>query len=184
MPGRDTTRHTTPSELGDASWITAPVPGTAATALRAAGTWNGASPLELDNHDVWYRVRFAGGGAEVLRFEGLATIADVWLNGEHLLRSESMFLPCEVTVWTQRANTLFICFRSLTAWLEGTAGPRALAYTPRSAANATFCANDLARPHAWLVSNRAPCRALAPDLSRAPRRVLHHRACRCACLDI
>jgi beta-mannosidase len=113
---------TTPSELADASWITAPVPGTAATALRAAGAWNGTSPLELDNHDVWYRVRFAGGGAEVLSFEGLATIADVWLNGEHLLRSETMFLPCEATVWTQRANTLFICFRSLTAWLEGQQG--------------------------------------------------------------
>ena len=80
------------------------MPGTAATALRAAGAWNGTSPLELDNHDVWYRVRFTGGGAEVLRFEGLATIADVWLNDEHLLRSENMFLPCEVTVWTQRAN--------------------------------------------------------------------------------
>ena len=51
---------TTPSELGDASWIPAPVPGTAATALRAAGVWNGRSPLELDKHDVWYRVRFAG----------------------------------------------------------------------------------------------------------------------------
>ena len=122
MPGRDATRHHHTFGTRDDSWITAPVPGTAATALRAAGAWNGTSPLELDNHDVWYRVRFTGGGAEVLRFEGLATIADVWLNGEHVLRSENMFLPCEVTVWTQRANTLCICFRSLTAWLEGQQG--------------------------------------------------------------
>ena len=180
------TQHdiTTPSELADASWIPAPVPGTAATALRAAGAWNGTSPLELDDHDVWYRVRFAGGGAEVLRFEGLATIADVWLNGEHLLRSENMFLPREVTVRTQRANTLFICFRSLTAWLEGQQGrPR---WRTRIAvpANAAFCANDLARPHAGLVSNRAPRWALAPGAARTARRILHHRARRRACLDI
>ena len=27
-----------------------------------------------------------------LHFEGLATVADVWLNGTHILRSESMFV--------------------------------------------------------------------------------------------
>ena len=112
----------TPVELADGAWIPAPVPGTAAAALRAAGAWNGTSSLELDNHDVWYRVCFAGDGDEVLHFEGMATIADVWLNGEHLLRSENMFLPCDVAVRTRDENTLFICFRSLTAWLEGQQG--------------------------------------------------------------
>ncbi len=113
---------TAPGDLDEAGWIPAYVPGTAASALRASGTWDGALPLGLDDHDVWYRVRFAGGTDEILRFEGLATIADVWLNGEHLFRSENMFLPRDAVVRTQQQNTLFICFRSLTIWLEGQQG--------------------------------------------------------------
>jgi beta-mannosidase len=98
------------------------VPGTFASALRAAGAWNGEPPLELDHHDIWYRARFNGGGEETLCFEGLATIAEVWLNGTLLFRSDNMFLPRRVTLHTQRCNDLHICFRSLTAWLAGQRG--------------------------------------------------------------
>src|SRR5262245_26222946 len=84
---------TSPNDVEEAAWIPARVPGTAAAALQASEDWDGISSLELDDHDVWYRVRFAGGKHEVLRFEGLATIADVWLNGTHLFRSDNMFLP-------------------------------------------------------------------------------------------
>ena len=71
-----------PAELADAmAWLPASVPGTYAAALRDAGIWNGKPPLELDQSDVWYRTRFNGGGEETLHFGGLATIADVWLNG-------------------------------------------------------------------------------------------------------
>ena len=92
-------------------------PGTSAISLVAgAGARHGRNgaacrrrmerqaPLELDQHDIWYRMRFAGGGDEVLRFEGLATIADVWLNGEHLLRSDNMFLPQRGGGRTQRSE--------------------------------------------------------------------------------
>ena len=106
-----------PETLPDLPWLPAPVPGTFAAALRAAGQWNGEAPLELDHHDIWYRTRFAGGGGEVLHFEGLATIAEVWLDGQLLLQSDNMFLPQTVAVRTGATNDLHICFRSLTAWL-------------------------------------------------------------------
>jgi len=107
-----------PDRLPGLDWFPAIVPGTFAAALRAAERWDGEPPLELDGCDIWYRTRFSGGGGEErLRFEGLATIADVWLNGELLFRSESMFVPRQCTVHTQADNTLHICFRSLTAWL-------------------------------------------------------------------
>lgn len=57
-----------------------------------------------------------------MRFEGLATIADVWLNGAHLFRSENMFLPRDVAVRSHPANELHICFRSLAGWLQSQRG--------------------------------------------------------------
>lgn len=112
-----------PADLtDDVAWLPASVPGTFASASRDAEVWNGQSPLELDHDDIWYRTQFAGGGEEILRFEGLATIADVWLNGAYLFRSENMFLPREIAVRTQRTNELHICFRSLADWLQGQRG--------------------------------------------------------------
>jgi beta-mannosidase len=78
--------------------------------------------LELDQRDVWYRVGFSGGAEETLLFQGLATIADIWLNGEHVQHSENMFLPCSVTARTSATNDLYICFRSLTQWLASQRG--------------------------------------------------------------
>lgn len=106
-----------PDCLRDLHWLPAPVPGTFAQALRAAGEWNGEAPLELDQYDIWYRTRFAGGSDEILRFEGLATIAEVWLNGTLLLQSDNMFLPQRVGARTGATNDLHICFRSLSFWL-------------------------------------------------------------------
>ena len=107
-----------PAQLhGGADWLPVQVPGTFAAALRAAGRWDGEAPLELDHLDVWYRTQFAGGGDETLHFDGLATIADIWLNGEYIRRSENMFLPSSVSVRTLANNELHICFRSLLSWL-------------------------------------------------------------------
>src|SRR5262245_48927324 len=79
-------------------WIAAPVPGTAAQALREAGRFDIHHPPRLHDHDVWYRTRFAGRGRRTLRFAGLATIAEVWLNGACILESDNMFLAHEVDV--------------------------------------------------------------------------------------
>ena len=43
-------------------WIPASVPGTAASALRAAGRWTEAAPEPIHDRDVWYRTRLAGPG--------------------------------------------------------------------------------------------------------------------------
>ena len=105
-------------ESADLAWIAAAVPGTAASALRAHGSWAPAQDdaAILDGQDWWFRCRFAdpGAGPYTLRFGGLATLADVWLNGEHLLHSENMFLEhaCEIE-HLQRGNELCIRFAAL-----------------------------------------------------------------------
>ena len=106
-----------PSEIGDVQWLPAHVPGTFAAALRNSSEWDGNSPLTLDDRDIWYRTQFEGGGEETLIFDGLATIAEIWLNSELIRRTSNMFLPCEVAAQTRSHNVLHICFRSLTAWL-------------------------------------------------------------------
>ncbi|KTS42525.1 beta-mannosidase [Methylobacterium indicum] len=105
---------TNPGALdGLAGFIPAPVPGTAAGALRAAGLWSDAAPTPLHGSDVWYRTRIEGRGRETLRFEGLATLCEVWLDGELRLTSRSMFLAHEVSLDLDGSHTLALAFRSL-----------------------------------------------------------------------
>ena len=94
-----------PDELESAAieWLDAAVPGTAAGALRAAGrwTWGEEDSALLDGRDWWFRCRFAAGagaGPWQLELDGLATLADVWLNGQPLLHSENMFVGHRVSV--------------------------------------------------------------------------------------
>ncbi|WP_431727363.1 glycosyl hydrolase 2 galactose-binding domain-containing protein [Verrucosispora sp. TAA-831] len=98
-----------PEDLPDDGWMPARVPGTAAEVLRV----NGRAPVtgeELDGCDWWWRtvidVAHCPAGW-LLTVEGLATVADVWLAGTHVLHSENMFrshavelaaLPRTVTV--------------------------------------------------------------------------------------
>ena len=78
--------------LDELAWIPAAVPGTVAGALRDAGLPIG----DLDAQEWWFRTSFEatplGPGEEVvLGLDGLATLAEVFLNGEQVLASESMF---------------------------------------------------------------------------------------------
>ena len=97
------------------SWQTACVPGTVAQAVLNGS----AQALDLDADDWWYRCHFnylpAKNNSAVLCFAGLATIAQVWLNGELILQSRNMFIPHQVDVekYLQPTNELVICFRSL-----------------------------------------------------------------------
>lgn len=105
---------TGPEDLTNlAGFIPAPVPGTAAGALRAAGRWSDAEPMPLHGSDIWYRTQIEGRGREILRFEGLATLCEVWLGTERLLASRSMFLAHEVAVDLEGRHTLALAFRSL-----------------------------------------------------------------------
>ena len=108
-------------------WMPAEVPGTLASALRARGL-DPTAAGDLDASDVWYRVRFRRPeGAEHvgLRLEGLATVAEAWLNGARLLHSQSMWQRHRVEVGPQlRAeNVLHLRFLAL--------GPLLAARRPR-----------------------------------------------------
>jgi beta-mannosidase len=117
-----------PEELSRAPlcWLRAHAPATAAECLRALNLWNlDGPPRRFDAEDWWYRLRFeapacAADDETVLGFDGLATVADVWLNGKPLLSSDNMFLCHERVLDTPLTgeNELIIRFRALDRLLE------------------------------------------------------------------
>ncbi|CDZ51311.1 glycosyl hydrolase 2 galactose-binding domain-containing protein [Neorhizobium galegae] len=119
--------YTLPSDLPpDLEFLPAMVPGTAAAALEAAGRFDRNNPEPLIDQDVWYRCRLAGEapGPAILRFAGLATVAEVFLGETLILSSTSMFESHDVAVELTGSETLSICFRALKPHLERTS-PRA-----------------------------------------------------------
>jgi beta-mannosidase len=110
----------------EARWLPIREAATVAAALRERGEWSpDGAPVEFDRSDWWYRVRFERPEAArdtelVLRFDGLATIADVHLNGKPLLASDNMFVRHERDVTrllVSGANELTLRFASLDARL-------------------------------------------------------------------
>ncbi|MGD0748798.1 MAG: glycoside hydrolase family 2 protein [Acidimicrobiales bacterium] len=105
----------------DPSWVPATVPGTAAGALRELGRWSWGDVDEdlLDGSEWWYRCRFDAPEASLqgpwrLEFDGLATVADAWLNGEPVLHSENMWVTHQITVDRLDAhNVLLLRFAAL-----------------------------------------------------------------------
>jgi beta-mannosidase len=108
-----------PGELPvDLDWVPARVPGTVAGAWRAAGRWSMHDEFDFDADDWWLRGSFTfTAGPARLDFGGIATIAQVWLNGCHLFDSDNMFHQHRVDVDLQQDNELMIVCRSLTAHL-------------------------------------------------------------------
>lgn len=101
-----------------------------AAARRANGRWRlDDAPYRFDAHDWWFRLRFdapahapapAPGSTQVLGLDGLATLAEVWLNGRSLLHSDNMFVAHECDVSDTLhvgANELVMVFRALDAAL-------------------------------------------------------------------
>ena len=109
----------------DFAFLPAPVPGIAAEALAAAGRFDIAQPTPLHDKDVWYTRVLDEAGPCRLRFEGLATVAEVHLDGQVILISDSMFESHEVEVAPRAGSVLAIRFASLDAHLEPLKGPRA-----------------------------------------------------------
>jgi beta-mannosidase len=99
-------------------WIDAPVPGTAAGALSRKGLFDPASPTPLHDHDIWWRCALPGGGPSVLAFDGIATVAQAWIDGQPVLISESMFLRHEVEADLQEGQVLWLVCRSLAPALD------------------------------------------------------------------
>lgn len=102
------------------NWHAAQVPGTAASSLQAAGLWNLDTPRVFDAEDWWFRVRFKApahrpGDKVLLHFGGIATVAQVWLNGQSILESDNMFHSHLIDVGTLLTadNELLLCCRAL-----------------------------------------------------------------------
>ncbi len=122
-----------PASIDGLDWIPATVPGTAAAALREAGRRPPGEARDLDAEDWWFRSRFeaepAGEGEELtLRFDGIATVAEVYLNGELILESDSMFAAHAVdagALLREGGNELAIRCRALGPLLRAPRKPRA-----------------------------------------------------------
>lgn len=105
--------------------VPASVPGTVAGALAEAGRYDPDNPTPLHDRDAWYEGWFdAEPGSYRLCLDGLATIAEVYLNDELVLDSRNMFRRHEVPVELQQKNVLKLCFRALEPHLAAK-GPRA-----------------------------------------------------------
>jgi beta-mannosidase len=125
--GWEAARGAEPSE-----WVPARVPGTAAAAF-------GPDAADFDAEDWWFRTRFgAEPGEATLRFGGIATVAEVLLNGEPILESESMFVAHAVRVTVREVNELVIRCRPLRPLLDVPRRPRARWRTQLAEGNLRF----------------------------------------------
>ncbi|HJW34496.1 MAG TPA: hypothetical protein VJ505_14220 [Holophagaceae bacterium] len=103
--------------MEEVSWAPAVVPGTVAQSLGISVD----QPGPFDAQDWWYRGTLTTEGPGRLSFEGLATLAEVWLDGRFLLQSRNMFRLHEVELQdlAPGAHELVIRFRALEAELAG-----------------------------------------------------------------
>ncbi len=108
------------------------MPGTAAAALRDGGLWRAGEPHDFDAEDWWFRTSFHARAPEPgedvrLCLDGIATIAEVYLNGELVLESDSMFAAhaLEVSDLLRDSNDLAIRCRALAPLLGVRRRPRA-----------------------------------------------------------
>lgn len=98
-------------------WNPAAVPGTVAKSLALPLDF----PPDIESLDWWYRCEFEGkpSAPATLVFHGLATFAEVWLNGELLGQSSNMhrILRFKLGERLREKNELVLCFRSVRAVL-------------------------------------------------------------------
>ena len=93
--------------------------------LRAQGAWSvDAAARRFDAEDWWYRTTFRApetprDSRTVLGLDGLATVAEGWLNGRKLITSENMFVARELAIDDALSsdNELVLRFSALDALL-------------------------------------------------------------------
>jgi len=112
-------------------FVPAKVPGTVASALRDHQAWRMGDGVRFDDTHHLFRCRFdaepASAREEIgLRLGGIATLAEVWLNGDRILQSSSMFASHEVNVSAliRDRNELLIACYPLAAALRERRGCR------------------------------------------------------------
>ena len=98
-------------------WYDAAVPGTVATSVLGKEVDLFHPGMDIDAYDWWYETEFEGDptASNTLLFEGLATIAEVWLNGKPIHASRNMFRRYRIDVGDSIASTnhLTVVFRSV-----------------------------------------------------------------------
>ena len=109
----------------NSTWLPVTLPATVASTLAANGQWSFEHPPEIDACDWWFHTTFEGESGPNqhpahLIFDGLATLAQVWLNGELLLSTDNMFRShcVDVSSRLRPENELVIGFRSVTEALK------------------------------------------------------------------
>ena len=121
------------AELDGLEWLPARGPGHRGQRRFARrGDWDWHDGRDFDADDWWFRTRFdaepaAAGEELILALDGIATVADVYLNGERVLSSDSMFAAhrLEVGRLIGPRNELAIHCRALAPLLEVSRRPRA-----------------------------------------------------------
>jgi beta-mannosidase len=138
------------------AWLPAERLGTVAAILRAAGRFSLDGPgRRFDAEDWWYRgsipaLALAAGERAVLCFDGLATAAEVWLDGAPLLSSNNMFVAHEldVSAGAGAERELLIRFRALDELLK--------ARKPRPRWRAPMIEHQQLRWHRTTLLGRTP----------------------------
>ena len=148
-----------PEQLDGLNWLPARVPGTAAGALRDAGSWAPGDGLDFDDLDWWFRTRFDAqpgvAGEEVwLALDGVATVSEVYLNGQRVLEGDSMFASYRLEVSERlrapgAGNELVLCCRALAPLLR-------LRRRPRARWRTRLVAEDNLRFFRTMLLGRAP----------------------------
>ena len=179
---RGTAPGTTPGAdaLDPLDWMPARVPGTVAGALRDAALRRRGErrrprrPRLVVSHAVRRRRPPATARRSCLRSTGIATVAEVYLNGElRARRSESMFAAHAVDVGgalrrRQRAGDLLPRARPAAARPPAAAG--ALAHAARRRRQPALLSHDVARSRCRVCARAAGRRPVAPGAARAPPR--------------
>ena len=114
--------HATEPKSLDAAgiaWMPLPGPVPVARALTLGSALGDGADPEIEGKDWWYRCRFRAPGPGSIRFDGLATLAEVWIDGETVLTSESMFARVRVPLGESGPHdrVLHIRFASIERWL-------------------------------------------------------------------
>jgi beta-mannosidase len=107
----------TPRDLAELAptWVDATLPGTAASALRAAGVRDWES-VDYDAADWWFRAALDPGtpGRYALCFGAIATTSEVYFEDEQIASGTSMYQPLTATATVPTAGgTVSICCRAL-----------------------------------------------------------------------
>ena len=99
-------------------------PSTAVAAWLASGAINDPRDIDADAFDWWFRCTFDDTEhlqtAEII-FQGIATLADVWVNGHHVATSDNMFREVRIrdVALHERDNEVVVRCRALRPELTG-----------------------------------------------------------------